>query len=153
MGFLGRSQHLAPAQRQSPSTCCRCCQCKLKWPLRVVLLLACMQVQARSDSMDAFCQLFGVPRWLRQATRLMTGVHISVSGDELVIKQVRVGITHHEHSTHQQPQFLSHQQPCLWSVCVKTLDVSDLGPKLSKILPANCTPPTHPSRAPAQQCG
>ncbi|KAF6259307.1 hypothetical protein COO60DRAFT_1514225 [Scenedesmus sp. NREL 46B-D3] len=42
----------------------------------------------RSDSMDGFCQLFGVPRWLRQATRLMAGLEISLSGDTLLVKQV-----------------------------------------------------------------
>jgi hypothetical protein len=47
-----------------------------------------VQVGPRSDSMDKFCELFGVPKWLRQATRLMTGMHISVAGDTLVVKQV-----------------------------------------------------------------
>lgn len=38
--------------------------------------------------MDSFCELFGVPRWLRQATRLMTGMQISITDDTLVVKQV-----------------------------------------------------------------
>lgn len=42
----------------------------------------------RSDPMDGFCQLFGVPRWLRQATRLMAGLEVTLSGDMLVVKQV-----------------------------------------------------------------
>lgn len=50
--------------------------------------MCCMQVGPRSDSMDKFCELFGVPKWLRQATRLMSGMHISVAGDTLVVKQV-----------------------------------------------------------------
>ena len=48
-----------------------------------------VQVGARSDSMDTFCELFGVPKWLRQATRLMTGMQISIADDNiLVVKQV-----------------------------------------------------------------
>jgi hypothetical protein len=39
--------------------------------------------------MDGFCQLFGVPRWLSKATRLMAGLEITLSGDMLVVKQVR----------------------------------------------------------------
>ena len=47
------------------------------------------KVGARSDSMDKFCELFGVPKWLRQATRLMTGMQISIADDNtLVVKQV-----------------------------------------------------------------
>eukprot|EP00879_Flechtneria_rotunda_P016982 GHRR01017778.1.p1 GENE.GHRR01017778.1~~GHRR01017778.1.p1 ORF type:complete len:208 (+),score=48.85 GHRR01017778.1:202-825(+) len=43
---------------------------------------------SRSDSMDAFCQLFGVPRWLRQATRLMVGLEICMQDNALLVKQV-----------------------------------------------------------------
>jgi hypothetical protein len=49
----------------------------------------CLQDAKRSDPMDGFCQLFGVPRWLRQATRLMAGLEVTLSGDMLVVKQVR----------------------------------------------------------------
>eukprot|EP00882_Tetradesmus_deserticola_P015477 GHRQ01016492.1.p4 GENE.GHRQ01016492.1~~GHRQ01016492.1.p4 ORF type:complete len:135 (+),score=56.07 GHRQ01016492.1:302-706(+) len=38
--------------------------------------------------MDGFCQLFGVPRWLRQATRLMVGLEITLRGDMLMVRQV-----------------------------------------------------------------
>lgn len=55
----------------------------------VVCCGACVQVGPRSDSMDKFCELFGVPKWLRQATRLMTRTHIAIAGDTLVVKQVR----------------------------------------------------------------
>jgi hypothetical protein len=48
----------------------------------------CLQDTKRSDPMDDFCQLFGVPRWLRQATRLMAGLEVALSGDMLVVKQV-----------------------------------------------------------------
>jgi hypothetical protein len=48
-----------------------------------------LQVGAHSDSMDKFCELFGVPKWLRKATRLMTGMQISIADDTLVVKQVR----------------------------------------------------------------
>jgi hypothetical protein len=42
--------------------------------------------------MDAFCQLFGVPRWLRQATRLITGLEVCLTRDALVVRQIcRVG--------------------------------------------------------------
>lgn len=47
-----------------------------------------IKVQQQSGSMDSFCELFGVPRWLRQATRLMTGMQISITHDTLVVKQV-----------------------------------------------------------------
>jgi hypothetical protein len=49
----------------------------------------CLQDAKRSDPMDGFCQLFGVPRWLSKATRLMAGLEITLSGDMLVVKQVR----------------------------------------------------------------
>jgi hypothetical protein len=38
--------------------------------------------------MDGFFQLFGVPRWLSKATRLMAGLEITLSGDMLFVKQV-----------------------------------------------------------------
>lgn len=47
-----------------------------------------LQDSSRSDSMDGFCQLFGVPRWLRQATRLVNGLELATSGDVLLVKQV-----------------------------------------------------------------
>lgn len=40
--------------------------------------------------MDSFCELFGVPRWLRQATRLMYALELSIVDDALVVKQVRL---------------------------------------------------------------
>ncbi|KAF8072801.1 Oscp1 [Scenedesmus sp. PABB004] len=43
---------------------------------------------AASEGMEPFCELFGVPRWLRSATRLMAGLHISVEGDVLLVRQV-----------------------------------------------------------------
>eukprot|EP00775_Hariotina_reticulata_P005652 gene5652-5891_t len=42
----------------------------------------------QSEPMDDFCQLFGVPRFLQHATRLMSGLEISVVAGELQIKQV-----------------------------------------------------------------
>lgn len=39
--------------------------------------------------MEAFCELFHVPKWLRKATRLMTGMQISITDDTLIVKQVR----------------------------------------------------------------
>lgn len=41
-----------------------------------------------SDSMDEFCDLFGVPRFMRQATRLMGGLELVVKEDSLMVKQV-----------------------------------------------------------------
>jgi hypothetical protein len=38
--------------------------------------------------MDPFCELFGVPRWLRQATRLMGGLDVSMAGEDLLVRQV-----------------------------------------------------------------
>jgi hypothetical protein len=51
-------------------------------------IAGCLQDAKRSDPMDGFCQLFGVPRWLSKATRLMAGLEITLSGDMLVLKQV-----------------------------------------------------------------
>lgn len=56
---------------------------------RLQIAAGCLQDAKRSDPMDGFCQLFGVPRWLRQATRLMAGLEVTLSGDMLVVKQVR----------------------------------------------------------------
>lgn len=47
-----------------------------------------LQDACQSEPMDDFCQLFGVPRWLQHATRLMSGLEISVVAGELQIKQV-----------------------------------------------------------------
>jgi len=47
-----------------------------------------LQDERQSEPMDDFCRLFGVPRWLQQATRLMNGLEISVAADQLQIKQV-----------------------------------------------------------------
>lgn len=41
-----------------------------------------------SDSMDSFCDLFGVPRFLRRATRLMTGLELRIAADSLMVTQV-----------------------------------------------------------------
>eukprot|EP00878_Enallax_costatus_P008848 GHUV01009249.1.p1 GENE.GHUV01009249.1~~GHUV01009249.1.p1 ORF type:complete len:260 (+),score=59.77 GHUV01009249.1:405-1184(+) len=41
-----------------------------------------------SEPMDSFCDMFGVPRFLRQATRLMSGLEVTILGDALLVKQV-----------------------------------------------------------------
>lgn len=68
---------------QPPAVAC-CVNCN-KF---VAALFTALQVGARSDSLDSFCELFGVPKWLRQATRLMTGMQISITDDTLIVKQV-----------------------------------------------------------------
>lgn len=75
-GTMGHLPHM-PGLTAEPCVC----------PLARVCV--CVQVGARSDPMDKFCELFGVPKWLRQATRLMTGMHIYIVDDTLVVKQVR----------------------------------------------------------------
>lgn len=44
-----------------------------------------------SEPMDGFCDLFGVPKFLRQATRLMGGLELQIREDSLMVKQVMLG--------------------------------------------------------------
>lgn len=77
MGFMqtcsSLQQHQGRWYAQGPTACC---------------VVSLSQVPGQSESMDGFCELFGVPKWLRRAARLMVGLDIYLVGNSLAVKQV-----------------------------------------------------------------